>query len=103
MDGGPTKNALIARRNDSRYRQFFDLSFAKLPAEQLFDVKSDPDNVKNLAADPAFAVVKKELAQRLMAELKATRDPRVLGQGDQFDEYPYYGGTPTKKGFQELK
>ena len=103
VDGGPTKNALIARRNDSRYRQFFDLSFAKLPAEQLFDVKSDPDNVKNLAADPAFAVVKKELAQRLMAELKATRDPRVLGQGDQFDEYPYYGGTPTKKGFQELK
>jgi hypothetical protein len=27
-----------------------------------------------------------------MTELKATQDPRVLGKGDLFDQYHYYGG-----------
>jgi len=103
VDGGPTKNALVARRNDPKFRKFFEWSFGKLPAEQLFDVNSDPDNINNLAADPKFAMVKAELSRRLMAELKATQDPRALGRGAQFDQYPYYGGTPTKKGFRELK
>jgi hypothetical protein len=40
--------------------------------------------------------VKSKLADALMAELKATRDPRVLGKGDAFDHYPYYGSLPKK-------
>jgi hypothetical protein len=31
-----------------------------------------------------------------MAQLRATKDPRVLGNGDAFDNYPYYGGLPKK-------
>jgi N-sulfoglucosamine sulfohydrolase len=101
VDPGPTKNALVSRRNDPKFKKYFDWSFAKVPSEQLFDVKSDPDNIHNLAADPSHAAIKKKLFETLMAELKATADPRVLGMGDRFDRYPYYGGTPTKKGFQD--
>jgi hypothetical protein len=36
-----------------------------------------------------------------MAELKATKDPRVLGKGDTFDRYPYYGGRQQKKASQK--
>ncbi|MBL7141287.1 MAG: hypothetical protein ISS74_10300, partial [Planctomycetes bacterium] len=37
--------------------------------------------------------VKSDLAARLVDELRATADPRVLGQGDAFDDYPYRGTT----------
>ncbi|GAI73952.1 unnamed protein product [marine sediment metagenome] len=38
---------------------------------------------------PEYARAKNKLAAALMAELKATKDPRVLGKGDAFDKYPY--------------
>jgi hypothetical protein len=41
--------------------------------------------------------VKGKLAAALMTELKATKDPRILGKGDAFDKYPYYGGGLQKK------
>ncbi len=36
-----------------------------------------------------------------MAELRATGDPRVLGKGDVFETYPYYGGMGRKKDSQK--
>ncbi len=44
--------------------------------------------------DPDYAEVKRKLADRLMAELRASGDPRALGGGDRFDQYPYLGGAP---------
>jgi len=29
-----------------------------------------------------------------MEQLELTADPRVIGGGDKFDEYPYLGGGP---------
>ena len=43
------------------------------------------------------------VADRLIGELKASADPRVLGNGDRFDTYPYYGGTPKYPGFYHGK
>ena len=37
-----------------------------------------------------------------MKELKSTKDPRVLGKGDMFDKFPYYGGK-GKKGKKKKK
>ena len=36
-------------------------------------------------------------------ELRASADPRVLGNGAKFDTYPYYGGTPKYPGFDHGK
>ena len=74
----------------------FLLAFAKRPAEELYDVAKDPEQLKNVAADPAYAEAKKKLSDQLMAELKESNDPRVLGSGDKFDTYPYIGGTPKR-------
>jgi hypothetical protein len=73
----------------------FDLAVAKRPAEELYDLRKDPDQFHNVAADPSYAKVKEELAAGLTAELKATSDPRAFGKGDAFDTYPYYGGQPA--------
>src|SRR5262249_50731303 len=53
MDSSPTKAWLVAHRNDPKGKWYFDNAFGKRPAEELYDVRKDPDQVKNLAADPA--------------------------------------------------
>jgi len=52
--------------------------------------------LNNIAGKPEYARIKEKLADALMAELKETKDPRVLGKGDVFDNYPYYGALPKK-------
>ena len=56
---------------------------------ELYDLKNDPDQVKNLAADPAFAAKKSELSARLMKLLTDAHDPRVTGDGSTFDKPPF--------------
>ena len=42
----------------------------------------------NIASAPAYAGEVKRLDTMLVQELKASRDPRIEGQGDVFDNYP---------------
>jgi N-sulfoglucosamine sulfohydrolase len=95
IDDSPTKTYLIEHRDDPGVKQLFDLAVAKRPAEELYDLRKDPNQLNNVADNPSYTRVREELAARLMAELKATGDPRVLGTGDVFDSYPYYGGQPA--------
>ena len=71
----------------------YALSFAKRPAEELFDLSKDPEQLNNVADDPTFAEIKKRLSMHLTAELNATGDPRIIG-GVDFDAFPYLGGGP---------
>ncbi len=73
----PTKTYMIEHRDDPGVKRLFDLAVAKRPAEELYDLRKDPDQLNNVADDPSYAKVKEELAARLMAELKATNDPRA--------------------------
>lgn len=91
-DNGPTKSLLIAKHEEPAIRRAYDLAFARRPAEELYDLRKDPEQLVNVADRPEYAQVRKELGEKLLAELKATQDPRVLGTGDRFDQYPYYGG-----------
>jgi arylsulfatase A-like enzyme len=101
-DNGPTKSYMVENEDkDARHRTLYDLSFAKRPAEELYDLRSDPDQLRNVAADPAYAEIKEELQTRLMAELRATGDPRVVGGAERLEAYPYYGGSPRWPGLEE--
>ncbi len=91
-DNGPSKTFLIDNAGDPAVRRFHDLAFAKRPAEELYDLRADPDQLVNVAADPGHAAAMAALVKRLDATLTATQDPRATGGGDQFDRYPYYGG-----------
>jgi N-sulfoglucosamine sulfohydrolase len=90
-DGGPTKKLLVEGKNDPKLKKFFDLAFAQRPAEELFDVRKDPEQMVNVAGKPEYAQVQKRLRARLEAELKETADPRLVGGGEKFDQYPYRG------------
>ena len=86
MDSGPTKALLVTRRDDPEIKPYYDFAFGKRPAEELYDLAKDPDQVRNVAGDPAYGAVQTKLADRLMAELQEARDPRL---SDAFDRPPY--------------
>jgi hypothetical protein len=64
----------------------------------LFDLATDPDCLKNLADDPALRAKMAALKETLFTQLKAQNDPRVLGRGDVFDQYPSPRVTSTDEG-----
>jgi N-sulfoglucosamine sulfohydrolase len=97
-DNGPTKTYLWEHRDDPEVRAKYNLCFAKRPAEELYDLKKDPEQINNVANDPAYADARARLAKQLTAELKANKDPRIVGGGDRFDTYPYLGGAPQWPG-----
>lgn len=88
-DDGPTKFFLMDHRENPEFMRFFELAFAKRPAEELYEIKKDPDQVNNVAFDPDYSQIRSTLAARLMDELKATSDPRASNGSVLFDEYPY--------------
>lgn len=53
-------------------------------AEELYDLAKDPDELVNVAADPAYAAIKASLAEQLRAMRAATKDPWLAGQTDPY-------------------
>jgi arylsulfatase A-like enzyme len=96
VDAAPTKSYMLKHRDDPKVKELFELGFGKRPAEELYDLTKDPDQLNNVADRRRYVRVKKRLSDALMAELRATKDPRVLGKGDAFDNYPYHGNLPKK-------
>ena len=94
-DNGPTKSHMIFQKDiDENHRKLFALSFAKRPHEELYELSKDPDQLNNLADNPAYAETQLALARQLKKKLVATGDPRASGAGDEFDHHPYLGGAP---------
>lgn len=88
-DGSPTKTFILEAHRKNPSGPFWALCFGKRPAEELYDLRTDPDCVENLAAQPEHKAARERLKYRLFAELKAQGDPRMHGQGGSFDAYPY--------------
>ncbi len=93
-DNSPTKWYLWQHRDDPKVKPYYELAFAKRPAEELYDLTQDPGQVRNIAGDPTHDQLRKRLGVRLFRALHAMDDPRVQGRGDMFDIQPYLGGSP---------
>lgn len=90
-DGGPTKTAVMALEQDPVGMAKFQLCFGKRPAEELYDIKADPDQIQNLAGQPAHAATQTELNASLLSWMTKTGDPRATTDDDRWDLFPYYG------------
>ena len=97
IDASPTKVYMMDHRDDPTVGKLFELAFGQRPEEELHDLRKDPGQLNNVAGDAEYAQTKDKLAADLMAELTGTGDPRVMGKGDVFENYPYYGGTRRKE------
>jgi len=91
IDAAPTKSYIVENRNDPEVELFFELSVAKRPEFEMFDVKKDPFCLVNLIGNPEFENVENELKQALLDELKRSEDPRIVGPDKEvFDSYLRY-------------
>lgn len=102
-DNGPTKLYLFANRDDPQVRPLYDLAFARRSAEELYDLRVDPNQVTNVVGDLRYSETLVSLRKRLHEELERTADPRVIGGGEAFDTYPYSGKIPSWPGEETLR
>ncbi len=72
IDPSPSKQAMRHDRGSAASK----LSFAVRPREELYDLKSDPDQLRNIAGDPERSEQLLRLRARLEAALKSSQDPR---------------------------
>ena len=95
-DKGPTKTYMVDNKDkDDEHRRAWELSFGKRPAEELYDLSKDPEQLNNVAAAPAYQRIKEDHALRLTRDLADAADPRESPQHSfDFDTQRYYGGGP---------
>ncbi len=96
IDSSPTKTFMMEHRNEHRVARLAELAFGMRPAVELYDLKSDPHQMNNVAGKPEYAEAQSELRTKLFDHLKETKDPRVVGGKVDWDYYPYYGKISTK-------
>jgi len=98
-DNGASKKYMVDHRDDPKVAPLYELSFGKRPAEEFYDCRKDPHQMKNVAADATLADAKKKIAADLEKYLADTKDPRIVG-GAKFDEYPYTGSEKEKEAYK---
>lgn len=96
-DAGPTKAWIVTHRKEPAVKPFFDHAYGKRPREELFDLKTDPHQMKNVAADPAYKEIAARLRNKLMTELRTTNDPRLIDNGKFFETPPMAGPLGGKR------
>lgn len=88
-DGSPTKTEILKANREGKHPEVWELSFGMKPAEELYNIKENPDSTHNLAYNPIYEKVRAELFAQMEAELREQGDPRMFGRGFLFDNYPY--------------
>ena len=96
-DAGPTKGWLVGQRNSQKWKSHYEWVYGKRPKYELYDLKKDPHETKNVADDPAYASVKADLERRLMGVLSSTGDPRLIDDGKFFETPPMSGPLTDKE------
>jgi N-sulfoglucosamine sulfohydrolase len=86
----PTKMYLLKNCDELRVKELFDLGFGKRPAEELYDLRSDPFQLNNVAYSEEYKEEKKTLSNKLTEYLKNSGDPRELGLEMKWINTPYY-------------
>lgn len=88
-DASPTKTDILAKRREGTSPQYWELCFGKRPDQELYNLQDDPDCLNNLADSAEHASLRSKLEARMVGLLKQQGDPRMFGNGDIFDGYPY--------------
>ena len=79
----PTWRAIVARPSVGLGARTVD-AFLHRPAEELYDLRKDPAEVHNLAADPAHRQVLERMRAEMAKFREETRDPWLPGQSTVF-------------------
>lgn len=90
-DGSPTKTYILDTRRKKGIMEYWQLNFGKRDEEELYNIEHDPFCMNNLVDNPEFEVRKGNMFDEMKGKLTEQDDPRILGNGDIFDNYEYSG------------
>jgi arylsulfatase A-like enzyme len=96
-DAGPTKAWFVGARKSSEWSALFDKFYGRRPMFELYDLRKDPDEMNNVAENPAYTAVRKEMTERLFTILRETGDPRMTEDGKYFETPPLAGPLPKQE------
>ncbi len=91
VDLSPLKDLLVGGAARPDLAPFRALSLERRPTEELYDLRSDPHQVSNVATDASYADLRRELRERVQRWMRETADPRVDPAYDGWDLMPYFG------------
>ncbi|MEM7018252.1 MAG: sulfatase [Pseudomonadota bacterium] len=91
LDASPTKAWMIHHREEHDVEPLYHLAFGKRPREELYDLNKDPHYMNNVAKDPTYDSIRKELEERLLTLMREQNDPRLMEQPCRFEYEPYAG------------
>ena len=77
IGGAPSWQGLLKRR-DKMMGQRSVAAFLNRPEYELYDLSKDPNELRNLADDAAYAEVLADLRRRLQAWRQETNDPWLI-------------------------
>jgi len=92
-DGSPTKTYILDTRRKKGIIEYWQLNFGKRVTEELYNIVDDPYCMSNLVGHIEFAELKIEMETEMIQKLTNEEDPRILGKGRIFDNYPYQGAV----------
>jgi arylsulfatase A-like enzyme len=96
-DAGPTKAWFIGARKSPEWAALFDKFYGQRPKFELYDLRADPDEMRNVADDASYAPTLKEMTDRLFTILRETGDPRMVEDGKFFETPPLAGPLPDQE------
>ena len=87
------QNTPFSLSNTNAYQEWreWKLKCAASSINDLIVEINDPHQITNVAGETKHYRTLNKLRDQLLKELQETNDPRVLDNGDAFDNYPYYG------------
>ena len=77
VDPSPTKQLLRLHRERLDINRFAKLAFDRRPAEELYDLHKDPQQLNNVAGRHSYSAELQRYRRKLNAELIKSSDPRV--------------------------
>ena len=82
---------MILHRAEEDVQELFEIGFGKRLREELYDLRVDPHYMNNIADDPEYDPIRKELSTALMQVLREQSDPRLVESPCRFEHAPYAG------------
>ncbi len=90
VDQSLTKSFMIANADLPEVAPLYELAFGMRPAEELYNLRCDPDQMVNVAHIPEYDRIRRRLQSELLEYLSATGDPRLEEDGFDFDRAECY-------------
>jgi uncharacterized sulfatase len=88
VDPSNLKSYFLENEDKKNFINYFEMSFGKVPREELYNKIDDPDMINNLARNEKYDSIIDYLSIQLNRYLKKTNDPRSKGLSP-WDSYYY--------------